>query len=202
MTFPGISGFRMADFKLTSYLKLTSASYWPTTLPPRAIVECHIVDQWDMEKERKKMTQSLRNQAHIKQPVHESMKWYFQASVGHISLLINQCPTNGCTVYRKYSYVRQKILKPRHLCTHFFHCISLFVNSVSLVFLVFLQFCWIFFTIEMEKPFTLLWIRLGVTGIPLDVDAGLFQHIRRSSLWHSWCWEGSWLICIYIYNQP
>ena len=173
MTFPGISGFRMANFKLTSYLKLISASYWPTTLPPRAIVECHIVDQWDMEKERKKMTQSLRNQAQIKQPVHESMKWYFQASVGHISLLINQCPTNGCTVYRKYSYVRQKILKPRHLCTHFFHCISLFVNWVPLALLVFLQFCWLFFTIEMEKPFTLLWIRLGVTGIPLDVDAEL-----------------------------
>ena len=39
----------MVDFRLTSYLKLASASYLPP-IPLSPIVECRIMDQWDMPK--------------------------------------------------------------------------------------------------------------------------------------------------------
>ena len=83
----------MLDFRLTPYLKLTGVIIL-TTHPP--VVECHIVGQRDVSKERK-MTQTLQNHAYIMQLVQGLMKWYFQASVGHTCclLFINQSLTNS-----------------------------------------------------------------------------------------------------------
>ena len=95
----------------------------------------------------------------------------------------NQVLTNSVQVHTGmpiYSCVHQKIIKLVHLCAP--HWISLFVNWVSLVFLVFLQhtaivvlFCQMFFTLGTKKSFTLPCIRLRVTGL-------LFRGVYRT-LW-------------------
>ena len=89
--FAGMSGVRMVDFRLKSYLRLVGVSYWPPSTSP--IVECHIVCQWDVSKERETAL-ALRNHTYIRQLVQELMKWYFQVSVGF-------------TVYYSLTWARQ-----------------------------------------------------------------------------------------------
>ena len=64
MTYTGISRFRMANFRLTSYLKLIGVIKVNAPLPPYpTIVECNIVGQWDVSKERK-MTKTWQKHAY------------------------------------------------------------------------------------------------------------------------------------------
>ena len=74
----------MVDFRLTSY----EADRCKT------IVECHIVGQWDVSKERK-TTQALQNHAYIRQLVQKLMKCYSQASQRAWQIV--------CTVYHRYT---------------------------------------------------------------------------------------------------
>ena len=110
--------------------------------PPPPNVECHIISQWDMSRE-KKMSQTLQNHAYIRHLVQELMKWYFQSSVGHTFclLFINQGLINKL---RSASQACQFILvnakNSLSLCIYVHllpHCISLSVNWVTFVFLVF-----------------------------------------------------------------
>ena len=99
--FAGMSGVWMVDFRLKSYLKLVGVSYWPPTIPP--IVECHIVGQWDVSKERE-MALALRNHTYIRQLVQEVMKWYFQVSVGFaVYYSLTWARQIVCAVFRKYT---------------------------------------------------------------------------------------------------
>ena len=99
--FARMSGVWMVDFRLKSYLKLVGVSYWPPTIPP--IVECHIVGQWDVSKERE-MALALRNHTYVRQLVQEVMKWYFQVSVGFAVYYSLTCTRQiVCAVFRKYT---------------------------------------------------------------------------------------------------
>ena len=130
----------------------------------------------------------MQNHAYIRQLVQELMKCYFQSSAGDTCCLLfmNQGLTNSVhsvpqanlfqfgIIVCQFILVRTK--KFQSLCIHiglFPHCISLFVNSVSLVFIVFYNTphnCFVLrnvFHIRDKKILMLPCIKLCVTVILL-----------------------------------
>ena len=131
----------------------------------------------------------MQNHVYIRQLVQELMK-YFQASVEHICCLLFFNQGSMSAVYHKYAILflrTPKFSKAYALMYTFSHCISVFVNRLPLVSCFFtsdhiILFYGMFFTIEVEKSFTLPCIILGVTVILLRGGAGLCQYIRCSFL--------------------
>ena len=139
----------------------------------------------------------MRNYVYIRQLIQELMKCYFQASAGDSCLLfMNQGMTNSVhCVLRVCQFIlvyTKKIYAPYAFIYvhHFLHCILLFVSWVSMVFHVFLQrttriVLWNIFHIKDRKiPYTTLH-QIVLQVFHLEMDVGLCEHTRCSSLWQS-----------------